>query len=336
MKQLEKFFDIETPYSKKHVLNTCNRKVPQEYLDEIEMGCSIEQLETMMRKKFDVFKYKTQITIHGIFPELSTRRVGTYVNLTQNKNLSIGVRYTAIDREKKSRLYRMLNTLGLYSIEENSQTYSIYKMEELPSDWKNKRDEIMAIVRRFKAEAERIDKSLFVGNVSCYVANGLWRTYMCLDVNVCCFYEHNFEKLFETLSGMTWAEGKKLYDEKIAEKRRKDAEREAEMNAMLEKSRKEREEAKAALAERKKAFAEEHPLDGFRIVENYVPKSGDIIAIIHADYEYKLSWRTYRLRKCFGTVKASPCGTNGEKVYVSYGGGTAKASYPTMWVKKSA
>ena len=209
-------------------------------------------------------------------------------------------------------------------------------MEALPDDWKKNREQIQEIMSRFKAEADRIDKSLFVGSVQCYVAQSIWRVYMCLDVNVCCFYEKNFEKLFETLSGMTWAEGKKLYDEKIAENKRKDAERDAEMKAWLEESRKEREAAKAALPERKKNFAKEHPLDGFNLVENYVPKSGDIIAFVHADYEYKLSWRTYRLRKAFGAMKASPCGTNGEKVYVSYKGGTAKALYTSMWVKESA
>ena len=209
MKQLEKFFDIETQYDKKHKLNTCNKKVPSEYLTSIEKGCSLERLEEMMHKKFDVFKYKTQITIHGLFPELSTNRVGGYVNLTQNKNKSIGVRYTAIDHEKKTRLYNLLSKISDWHITENSCQYYINKMEELPSDCKNNREKILEIVRKYEAEAKQIDKSLFVGNVSCYIARGLFRNYMCLDANICCFYEKDFYKLFENLSVMTWEEGQK-------------------------------------------------------------------------------------------------------------------------------
>lgn len=196
MKQLEKFFDIETQYDKKHKLNTCNKKVPQEYLTSIENGCSIEQLEEMMHKKFDVFKYKTQITIHGIFPELSTNRVGWYVNLTQNKNKSIGVRYTAIDHEKKTRLFGLLSKVCDWRITENSSQYYINKMEVLPSDWKNNREKILEIVRKYEAEAKKIDKSLFVGNVSCYIAQGLFHCYICLDVNICCFYEKKLSETF--------------------------------------------------------------------------------------------------------------------------------------------
>ena len=86
MKKLENFFEIAGQKDSKHILNTCNRPVPQEILDEIEKGCSLETLEKLA-KDFDVFKYGTQITIHGIFPETSTKRIGgSYVNLIQNKN----------------------------------------------------------------------------------------------------------------------------------------------------------------------------------------------------------------------------------------------------------
>lgn len=336
MRQIEKFFDIETSYSKKHKLNTCDKKVPQEYLDQIEKGCSIEQLETMMRNKFDVFKYKTQITIHGIFPELSTRRVGYYVNLTQNKNKSVGVRYNAIDYEKKTRLFQMLQTLGLWTIESNSTKYSLFRMKRLPSDWSKNREQIMEIVNEYKDAAEKIDKSLFVGNVSCYVAQGLFCYYMCLDVNICCFYERNFEKLFENLSGMTYAEGKKIYDEKVAEKERKDAEKKAELDAWYEQRNKEREAKKAALPERTKKFVEDHPLNGFVLTTNYIPQSGDIIAFVRNDYDFNLSWDIKRLKKCFGKMNATPCNENGEKIYSRLGGGVAKEIYPSVYVKRAS
>lgn len=334
MRQIEKFFDIETAYSKKHKLNTCNKQVPQQYLNEIEKGCSIEQLEKMMEQKFDVFKYKTQITVHGIFPELSTRRIGYYVNLTQNKNKSVGVRYTAIDRAKKERLYSMLETLGLWSIESNSTKYYLFRAKRLPSDWNKNREKIMKIVNEYKAAAEKIDRSLFIGNVSCYIAQGLFYNYICLDVNICCFYEKNFERLFETLSGMTYAEGKQKYEDKIAENKRQDAKRKAELDAWYEQHKKEREAKEASLIERKKKFVEEHPLKGFSLVTDYIPQSGDLIADVRADYNYNLSWRVCRLKKCFDKMNATPCDENGEKSY-SCKGGIARTNYTNVYVKRA-
>ena len=333
MRQLEKFFDIETPYSKKHKLNTCSRNVPQEYLDQIEKGCSIEQLETMMANKFDVFKYKTQITIHGVFPELSTRRVGGYVNLTQNQNKSVGVRYTAIDYEKKRRLFSMLKTIGHWSVESNSTKYSIYKSERLPSDWKKNREKIMEIVNRYKAEAEKVDKSLFIGNVQCYIAQGLFCCFMCLDVNICSFYESNFEILFENLSGMSFAEGKKKYDEIIAEKERKDAEKQAEIDAKYEQMQREREAKKATLEERKRKFADDNKLSGFVFIANYIPQNGDTIATIREDYDYNLRWDFRRLKKCFGKMNATPVDKDGNKTYSS--GSIANSVYKNVYVKRA-
>lgn len=222
MKQLEKFFDIKTPCDKKHKLNTCNKKVPQEYLDKVEDGCCLEQLEEMVRNKFDVFKYGTQITIHGIFPELSVRRIGGYVNIVQNKNKSIGVRYTAIDRYKKERLFYLLRDVAGWRIGDKSNSFLIYKATPLP----NNREGALKIVDEFKQEADKINRDLFIGNVSCYTFDFYGQYYICLVVNICCFYEKNFNALFENLSGMSLREGRKVQKEKLEKENAKRAQRE--------------------------------------------------------------------------------------------------------------
>lgn len=309
MKQLEKFFSIETEYDKKHRLNTCKKKVPQEYLTQIENGCSIEQLEEMMRKKFDVFKYGTQITIHGIFPELSTRCIGGYyVNLIQNKNKSVGVRYTAIDYEKKTRLFNALTPITNWSVTQNSSCYLIHKMERLPNGCEENREKILEIVHKYEAEAKKIDRSLFVGKVSCYIAEYLFRYYIVLDLDICCFYEKNFRKLFENLSGMTWEEGQKKYEEYQSEKKRKDEEFEARWK-------KEAEERKAKEAENKKKqeaainqFVLENPVpEGYTKRESYKPQAGDNVCRLYFDkYEKKFMWVELTCKKYFGKVKEKP------------------------------
>lgn len=308
MKQLEKFFSIETEYDKKHKLNTCNKKVPQEYLTSIEKGCSIEQLEEMMQKKFDVFKYKTQITIHGIFPELSTNRVGWYVNLTQNKNKSVGVRYTAIDHAKKEKLFSLLSKITDWKVQENSSQYYICKMQVLPTDWKNNRDKVLEIVHKYEVEAKKIDRSLFIGNVSCYIAQGLFYSYMCLDVNICCFYEKNFSELFENLSGMTLKEGHKKYKEIKAEEKRKYE----ELNAKWEKEYEERKKKEAEEQKKKEEminkFISENPApDGYSKYENYQPQVGDNICRLYFDkYNKKYKWVELTCKKYFGKLKEKP------------------------------
>ena len=308
MKQLEKFFSIETEYDKKHKLNTCNKQVPLEYLASIENGCSIEQLEEMMRKKFDVFKYKTQITIHGIFPELSTNRVGWYVNLTQNKNKSIGVRYTAIDHDKKGRLFGLLSKVSEWRVQENSTQYYICKMQVLPNDWEKNRDKVFEIVRKYEAEAKKIDKNLFVGNVSCYVAQGLFRSYMCLDVNICCFYEKNFEKLFENLSGMTLEDGKERYETIKADEKRKHDELEAKWRKEAAERKLKEAEKRDKMEEIINKFISENPApEGYSRRENYQPQVGDSVCRLYFDkYSKTYKWVELTCKKYFGKLKEKP------------------------------
>lgn len=300
MKKLEKFFDIKTPCDKKHKLNTCNKKVSQDYLNKIEDGCSLEQLEEMTRNKFDVFKYGTQITIHGLFPELSVRRIGGYVNIVQNKNKSIGVRYTAIDRHKKDRLFTLLNSVSNWSIRSRSTEYFIYKLTPLPDN----RDEALKIVSDYKSEAEKIDKSLFIGNVSCYVAEYMFRRYICLDVNICCFYEKNFNALFANLSGMSLSEGEKLREEK---RRKKEAERarlEEKWKKKSEEREKEREQAEARFQEVVSNFiSETPPPSNYTKRENYELKAGDKVCLLYFDkYDKMFVWVECVCKKCFGKI----------------------------------
>ena len=313
MKKIEEFFSLESSYDRKHILNTCNKKVPQNFLDEIESGVTIEKLEEMMRKKFDVFKYKTQITIHGLFDSLSVRRIGGYVNLTQNKNLSIGVRYTAIDFEKKHRLYNLLKESDGWCIERNSQKYTIYKMEKLPylsygateEEKENYLSKCKSIVEKFRDQANGIDKSLFVGHVDCYLAESMFGKYIVLDVNILTFYEKNLEKIFENLSGKTFAEGQAIAEQKRQEK-------EAERKAWEEKYEKERQERAKKDAENKEKFLAENVLSDFEKIESFEPQIGDVYAILSKDWSGDYKWSFFTITKHAGRLLAKPCDEKGE------------------------
>jgi hypothetical protein len=98
MKKIETLFTSDS-YDKKNITNKSNVVISHEMLNKIETdGATYEILQELGTP---VFKYWTQITIHGLFPELHKNWINGYKNLFQNKNLSIGVKYQAIDSLKK-------------------------------------------------------------------------------------------------------------------------------------------------------------------------------------------------------------------------------------------
>lgn len=330
MKKLESFFELSSANDAKHILNTCNRPVPQEILDAVENGCSLETLEKLVDKKFDVFKYGTQITIHGLFPETSTRRIGgSYVNLVQNKNKSIGVRYNAIDRDKKSRLFELLQVCG-WLIENNSQNYGVFKMERLPSKYEqqNYLQRCKEIVAKYKTDAEKIDRKLFIGNVECYLSESFFGLYVVLALNIRCFYEKDFSALFENLSGMTVEDAKELLAKKREEAKRKREEFERE----CKENQKKREEEKQ---ENLKKFLAENPLPSdFVETENYVPQVGDIYAFAYSGYSNSFSWNICKVKKHGANLLSKPCDLNGEE---KGKGNVIKGKFSgTYFVKRSA
>lgn len=86
----------------RRVLNTAPDMTADITLSELESGVTIERLESL---KVPVYQYGGQITIHGIFPDMTNDiRVNGYKSLLFNGNKSLGVKYVAIDSAKKKLL----------------------------------------------------------------------------------------------------------------------------------------------------------------------------------------------------------------------------------------
>ena len=72
--------------------------------DEIEAGVTLERLDAL---NVPVLRYSGQVTIHGVLPDFDAdARPGGYKAIVKNGNGSLGVRYGAIDAEKKRLLLR--------------------------------------------------------------------------------------------------------------------------------------------------------------------------------------------------------------------------------------
>lgn len=304
----EELFNVVGNTDSKHILNLSGKEVPESVLDEIEKGCSLETLEAVA-KDFPICKYVTQITIHGLFPQLRTRRVGgMYVNLVRNKNGSVGVRWNAIDAEKRGRLYGFCKLAG-WHISISSSSHMVYKSERVTQE------NYGEVVARLKAECEKIDKSLFFGNASVRIISVWGMKLAVLSVSVNAFYEENFRKLAECITGKTIDE---LVELKKADQKRRieEMKRLEEENAKWEA---EYEAKRKATKEANEKWLAANPAP-FPFRQTYTLKAGDIVAfpvdargrkVRGIDCAEYAAWGYAKVGKSFGRLTLTRCLADG-------------------------
>ena len=192
MKVIETLFDSQSGYDSKNILNKSGKRVSQVHLDAIERGVTSEELEAMAKAGLKIFKYKTQITIHGLFPELGNNRIGGYTNLFQNKNQSIGVRYNAIDEQKRKRIADKIEYAGFqYS---RSSTDCSFGMSKAIT-----KDNWESVLAEMKAMKAKINTSLFTGWVSLFRGEAWGFQYLCLSVHISIIPERNVQPFIDSL-----------------------------------------------------------------------------------------------------------------------------------------
>lgn len=174
--------NIDTPKK----LNRSETKVPIDVINEIETkGMSLERLESL---GLPIYKYQTQITVHGNFDGLTKERVGGYKNLTLNQNKTLGIRYNAIDAEKKKIISKALNLDKAYNEEESkggfrtnmdSKGFTISKYKTT-----SEKSKAIEISNEFKAEANALPYN-FIGNkyVNIYSIYGMYYIEYTIHLN---------------------------------------------------------------------------------------------------------------------------------------------------------
>lgn len=234
MKHLETLFEASN-YDSKNITNKGNMVVSKASLDKIENdGVTLEFLQGL---NVPVFKYKTQITIHGLFPELQRNYIGGYKNLFQNKNLSIGVKWQAVDYAKKDKIYNTVKSfLGGWKLQHTSTDFFIYKTSDLFSD----KASYETLLEAAKAEISHIDKSLFFGNCGVYLSQTLWGRYFLVTyINIGAVLERNVIPCIENITKVSMETIEAAAAEKRAkmeaEQAKRKAEHEADMKARAEK-----------------------------------------------------------------------------------------------------
>lgn len=195
-------------YDRKNIINKSDKIINDSDLNILEsQGATYELLNEL---GVPVFKYKTQITIHGKFPDLQQTHHFGYKNIFQNKNLSIGVKYTAIDRLKKRKIFNVLNQLYGWSITNNSTEYSICKCSERFTT----KSEYINLLPAFKKECENINQKLFFGTCDVYLQPSYFCYYLVLRLNIGSIAENNVDDLILNITGKSFEENNKLIEEK--------------------------------------------------------------------------------------------------------------------------
>lgn len=285
--KIEEIFSSETKnFDEKHINNLApNKQIPEWVLDRLRgEGLTIEKVEQLQSEGFPICKYRTQITIHGICKELkSNRTAGGYVTLVVNGNKSLGVRWIAVDENKRQRIARLINPYK-WTHQHNSSEDCFYLVEQYSEE----------SVGRLREIEARIDKSLFFGNTSVYVASLYGTRYVVLEVFVNGIYEMNIDKFVESMTGETiekvLAKRKEL-DDKIKAEREELDRKYAEINKRME--------------EEQAQWEAENPIpEGFSEVVGL--QVGDIVCEIG-----RKRFNFYLVYKAGGYICRKPCTIDG-------------------------
>lgn len=221
-------------FDTKKKLNASKKKVSQSVLEKLEQGVTIEQLDEIVGKGMPIFKYKTQITIHGEFPKLKEMiTLYGYKHIFQNKNKSIGLRYGAIDEEKRQAIHEKIKPIGFgYRKTSSDNVFRIVKRVI-------EKDEFEKEVENIKSIYNRIDDNLFYGDKKMYAGKYMGAIYIILDMYIGAIYQKDVEKLVSKIAPK----------EEVQEIKRKEEqerkEREAHFEAERKKEKKELEKLKA-------------------------------------------------------------------------------------------
>lgn len=298
-KKTEELFSRDFMCDKKHKLNTSPKAIPTAILDEIEnKGLTLERIEELCGKGYDIYKYATQITLHGTCEGLSKDgRLGWYKCLTLNKNKSIGIKWIAVDRAKKVRIIEMLKEFGWGSVSNSMELYPqrVQRVKDA--------EEAKAVAKEWKADIDRIDHSLFYGTSSIFLARGMFGVYIVCDLIVNGIKESNVNTLIEQATGKTVTEIEAMRNSRLAREKEESDRRNAEYER--EKAKRKTEAAahnESFIAELRKSYKE--------IVSNEQPV-GTVIAVVKRDYNGKYKMSYYRIEK----RTAKPCHEDGSDDY---------------------
>jgi len=216
-RDVEKLFDYKTEFDKKSKLLLSNKRIPESFVKAIEDGdITSEILSTL---DFPIRKYYTQITVHGVFPELD--KIGyRYKFVFKNKNGSVGIKWQAIDRKKRDYIARYLKHSGIHYFSNSSESYFIKSRMVTEENYQEVLDDMKDLLEKSK-------QSEYYGGSNIYKSNVYGTPFLVFQMVVNGITETNVEKLLNAF-GYSKEDRKRIDAERLAKE-------EADKKAWVEK-----------------------------------------------------------------------------------------------------
>lgn len=245
LQNVEELFSSAKGFDKKHKTNVNEgMEIAPSLLKSIEKdGIISEQINELSKDGFSIFRYMTQITLHGIAKDLNIYK-SYYRCLILNKNKSIGIKYIAIDRAKKEAIFKIMKYFE-WSIENNSTSYCMYKMVEC----KSKTDALLKAKEWGELYSQRLKKVNYIGSIKSSIGELYGNYYALCQISIMAIYQINCNDFIESLLNMKMSEIVNFMNEV-------DAKKKAEYEAWEEKQREEKEKAEKEI----KAFINDNNL----------------------------------------------------------------------------
>lgn len=291
-KKPEEIISDEINFDTRKGLNRSDKVVPKEVIEEVEeQGMSLERLEEL---GLPIFKYQTQITVHGVFEGIGSGRVGGYKNLLANQNQTLGIKYNAIDLEKKRiisktlRLDRDFNNIeGGFTSRMDSRGFEIYKRRIAEN-----KEQYLKVVEELKEESKKIPSN-FIGKkiVNAYNIWGRIVVELLID-----FKAIKQDNLWSFISSIT--DGRVSNEQEFNTLLEKEKKQEDERNAVYKKEREEREAKEKALLNELKEKSTYSKLTSFPTSDEFIVAAlgssyGDTIIRVYSVFKNKTGRKVY-------------------------------------------
>lgn len=243
MKQIENLLRLEMncKFDTPKKLNRSTDQIPSDVIEGLETGNFTCENIDALAGFFPIFRYRSCITIHGAWPEVTRTRIGGYKNVHQNANGSVEIFYSAIDKAKIERIAAGIAGLESgFRFTENSTSRAFQLAKVITKEtFQSVRDTMQPF-------AERLTNLNIYGQINLYLGADFFRQYLVLDVVPLAVPESEVQNIILQLCNMTmetWQAKRLEADAKAAAEREADKARwqayadqaAAEKRALLEK-----------------------------------------------------------------------------------------------------
>jgi len=233
MKAIETLLKLDTgcKFATPKKLNRSSKLIAAETAERLEAGEFTSEMIDNLAGQYPIFRYRTCITIHGNWPEVSRTRIGGYKNIHQNQNGSLEIYYSAIDRDKINTIREQIKGTGSpfhYNESSTARHFEMYKTvtrETLP---------------QVRAEMEPIARELatlnIYGHINLYLAADLFRQYLVLSLHPLAIPQAEVSKLILALSRCSQEEHDQKRAQYITEQAEQERARKADYEAMKQRA----------------------------------------------------------------------------------------------------